>query len=687
MVAGPSQKPSSARGRRGGAAASARPELRPATPLRVPPHNVDAERSVLGALLLVDAPIHDVARALQAEDFYLDAHADLFRAMLQLVSQGTPIDTLTLADELERQGSLQRVGGMEAITSLAASVPTAANVEHYARIVRDHSLRRQLIAAAGSLADLGFDDSLGAEGAIEEAQHAVSEVVDRHRSRSDDAELAVTAAALCADETQEAESIVPGVLPAGSITEVAGPVKGGKTTLEMAAAKAIVSGGEFLGGRCRQGPVVLISEESRPTLRAALRRAGLADCADLHVIYGMATRRRPWPETAAAAVSLAEQMGAVALFVDTLTTLAGLGAEEENDAGAAMAAILPLRVAADLGLGVWISRHDRKGGGPLGESGRGSSAFAGAVDSLFTLRRVEGALSPNVRRLQGVSRFDDCLTELDIEWTEDGYVSRGDPATHAAQSQESALVSALPVGVADAAPSEKLAEAVTGLSVRRAKEKLEDLHHRNQIGRAGEGKKGDPHRYYAFYPQERSQDPEFPAEFPADPTYKEESAPNPILEFPADDFSQETQESLPSVTAPEFLATGAPPKGGNPPSAGNVSGGADHSGRDRAHGRGDKATAPGQPMPEAASPAAHTVAASAPAGSPDEPPLPGDHPRHNAGADAYWRGMTPAQVIAALTTAGGADEPDEPDEPPGPEGDDLPASLLFLPDRSGAQHG
>ena len=155
--------------------------------------------------------------------------------------------------------------------------------------------------------------------------------------------------------------------------------------------------------------------------------------------------------------------------------------------------------------------------------------------------------------LQGVSRFNDCIAELDIEWTaDDGYVSLGDPATHAAQSQESALLEGLPVGVADAASSESLAEAVPGLSVRRAKEKLEELYRRTRIGRTGGGRRGDPHRYYAFYPQSRPHDHEFPAESPADSIYKEESAPNLILKFPAGGRSQET--------------------------AGNVSGGADRRG-------------------------------------------------------------------------------------------------------------
>ncbi len=164
---------------------SARPELRPAGQLRVPPHNLEAERSVLGALLLDKEQIGAVVGKLEPEDFYLEAHCDLYRGMLSLFSQGVPIDTLTLADELERAGTLARVGGLEVLTSLAAAVPTAANVEYYAKIVSDHSLKRRLIGAGGRLTELGFDEQQEAQAAIEEAERTVFAVADRGRARTD----------------------------------------------------------------------------------------------------------------------------------------------------------------------------------------------------------------------------------------------------------------------------------------------------------------------------------------------------------------------------------------------------------------------------------------------------------------------------------------------------------------------
>ena len=161
----------------------ARPDARPT--LRIPPHNLDAERSVLGALLLDKDQIATAVTVLQADDFYLDAHADIFRAMVQCFSRNVPVDTLTLADELERARTLDRVGGMDTLTALAAAVPTAANMEHYGAIVRGHASKRRLIQAGGEVAQLGFDEGTEAAEAIESAERLVFAVADRGRSRGD----------------------------------------------------------------------------------------------------------------------------------------------------------------------------------------------------------------------------------------------------------------------------------------------------------------------------------------------------------------------------------------------------------------------------------------------------------------------------------------------------------------------
>ncbi|HVA21063.1 MAG TPA: replicative DNA helicase [Candidatus Micrarchaeia archaeon] len=153
--------------------------------LRVPPHNLDAERSVLGALLLDKEQIGSAVTVLDPDDFYLGAHGDIYRAMRNCFTRSVPIDTLTLADELEREGTLSRVGGLDTLATLAGSVPTAANLEYYARIVRDHASKRRLIQAGGDVARLGFDERVEAAEAIESAERLVFAVADRGRARGD----------------------------------------------------------------------------------------------------------------------------------------------------------------------------------------------------------------------------------------------------------------------------------------------------------------------------------------------------------------------------------------------------------------------------------------------------------------------------------------------------------------------
>jgi replicative DNA helicase len=123
----------------------------------VPPQNLDAEESVLGAMMLSPGAIGAVSEALSATDFYRESHARIYRAALSLYGRGEPVDAITLVDELERRGELEGVGGKVRIHELAALVPAAANAGHYARIVREMATLRGLIRAGSEIARLGMD--------------------------------------------------------------------------------------------------------------------------------------------------------------------------------------------------------------------------------------------------------------------------------------------------------------------------------------------------------------------------------------------------------------------------------------------------------------------------------------------------------------------------------------------------
>jgi replicative DNA helicase len=140
---------------------------------RVPPHDLEAEQSVLGAILLDEIAIVKVSEFLRPDDFYRKNHADVYRASLELLAQGEPIDIVTVGSELEKMGVLERIGGRSYLAQLEQSVPTAANIEYYGRIVKEKATKRSLISAGGDIAGLGYDDAVEASDALNSAQKIV----------------------------------------------------------------------------------------------------------------------------------------------------------------------------------------------------------------------------------------------------------------------------------------------------------------------------------------------------------------------------------------------------------------------------------------------------------------------------------------------------------------------------------
>jgi replicative DNA helicase len=123
----------------------------------VPPQNLEAEESVLGAMMLSPGAIGAVSEILDAGDFYRESHAKIYRAAVALYARGEPVDAITLVDELEERGDLDGVGGRIRVHELAALVPAAANAAHYARIVREMATLRGLIRTGQEIARLGWE--------------------------------------------------------------------------------------------------------------------------------------------------------------------------------------------------------------------------------------------------------------------------------------------------------------------------------------------------------------------------------------------------------------------------------------------------------------------------------------------------------------------------------------------------
>src|SRR5262249_12065251 len=125
--------------------------------VKVPPHSLEAEQSVLGGLLLDNAAADKIGDILAAEDFYNDAHRTLYGTMMTLITENKPADVVTVADAVASIKKLDYVGGMAYIGALVDNVPTAANIRRYAEIVRDRAILRRLITVGGDLVEAGYN--------------------------------------------------------------------------------------------------------------------------------------------------------------------------------------------------------------------------------------------------------------------------------------------------------------------------------------------------------------------------------------------------------------------------------------------------------------------------------------------------------------------------------------------------
>lgn len=145
---------------------------------KIPPHNLDAEMSLIGAVLIDEEVLADVTDKVKADDFYEKRHQLIFAAMLRLFERHRPIDLLTLSDELEKKDQLETVGGSSYLSELTNYVPTAANASTYAELVAQRAVRRRLIKASTDIAELAYQDDSNTQEILERAEAELFSVSD-----------------------------------------------------------------------------------------------------------------------------------------------------------------------------------------------------------------------------------------------------------------------------------------------------------------------------------------------------------------------------------------------------------------------------------------------------------------------------------------------------------------------------
>jgi len=155
----------------------------PRTFERTPPQNIEAEQSVLGAMMLSKDAMADVIESVRANDFYRPAHETIYDVAIKLYNAGDPVDALTVGAELQKSGQLAKIGGAEYLHTLISVVPSAASAGYYARLVREQAILRKLVEAGTRIANLGYDAEGGeVDDVVNTAQAEIFAVTERRNS-------------------------------------------------------------------------------------------------------------------------------------------------------------------------------------------------------------------------------------------------------------------------------------------------------------------------------------------------------------------------------------------------------------------------------------------------------------------------------------------------------------------------
>jgi replicative DNA helicase len=155
---------------------------------RIPPHNIEAERSVLGAAMLDKDVLLDILEEVKAEDFYSEAHKEIFEAIWELYKENSAVDMLTVCDMLKRRKALDMVGGRAYIATLTAEVPSTANAAEYAKIVAEKATLRQMIRTSEDISEKGYEGKMDAREILDYAESGIFSIAQK-RQRNDYAKI------------------------------------------------------------------------------------------------------------------------------------------------------------------------------------------------------------------------------------------------------------------------------------------------------------------------------------------------------------------------------------------------------------------------------------------------------------------------------------------------------------------
>lgn len=283
---------------------------------RVPPHNPDAERSVLGAVLHENLSLGAVLEIIEAGDFYNDAHKKIFSAIVDMADRNEPADLITVSNALRDQGRLEQIGGTAYLSGLVDDVASAANVAHYARIVKEKAIDRAIIAAASQMLDAAYSPMKDTTEAVNDAQRTILNLaVTRKKSTVHAArDIAKRTFSAIEERCKQGDSLTglsTGLrkldeltlgLQAGELFIIAARPGMGKTALAIGIARHVA----------QEGTPVLFFSAEMPADTLMVRMLSGSTGIDSHQLRRGAIFGDAWGKLARAA----EAIGSIPLFID-----------------------------------------------------------------------------------------------------------------------------------------------------------------------------------------------------------------------------------------------------------------------------------------------------------------------------------------------------------------------------------
>lgn len=373
------------------------------------PHNLDAERAVLGGILIDNSQFTTVAAVISELDFFRDGHALIFRLVAELIAGGKPADLVTLYAVIEQRGLIEDTGGAAYISRLLDGVPKSTNVLAYAEIVREMSTRRGAIACGQRLvASAAAEDLVEALGEAERALHLLYVRDQRPTCRLLD-DVAIMSEPF-------PPMLVAGRVPAACLMALVGQPDRFKTFVAADLGLSVAHGERWLGASVQQrGPVVYVAAEGAPGIAKRVaawkshRGIPLDQRVGFHVLPEAVDLRDP--NAVQRFLSDAASVSPVLVVFDTLNRCM-LGGDENGstDMGAVIAAADRLR--SELGATICFVHHTRKSG----DDPRGHSSFRGALDTMLTVGRAvdraRGRVVLSCERQKDLAPFDPISIEM-----------------------------------------------------------------------------------------------------------------------------------------------------------------------------------------------------------------------------------------------------------------------------------